>query len=158
MISTLATVELKELSLVNMNITDISFLNNPNFENSLQRLDLRNNQISDMSILKDFNLNEMEVMTLSSNQIADITSIPYLKNISSISLNDNNISDISALLDLPKLDTAFLGNNNITDFRIGEQLKNQGISIYGLYNQNNSEWKDIELDKEYEFEMGDNWW
>ncbi len=155
-ISTLVTVGLDKLSFVNMNITDISFLSNPNFENSLIRLDLSNNQISDMSILKDLNLNEMEVMMLSSNQIADITNISHLKNISLISLDSNNISDISPLLDLPKLDDVFLGNNNISDFRIGEQLKNQGISVYSLYDQNNPKLEDKELDKEYEFEMGKN--
>lgn len=158
--SNLATVELEDLVLANMNITDISFLSNRNFENTLRSLDLSHNQISDISILKYLNLHEMDVIFLDFNQITDITSISHLKNISIISFNNNNISDISALLDLPELNSVFLRGNNILDFSVEEKLKSEGVLVLPSHNQNSSEIEEkngirLELGKEYEFKIGD---
>ncbi len=112
-LSNLTSTKLESLTLCNMQLEDVSFLKNPNFQESLRSL------------------------SLSSNQITDISSISNLKNLRTVRLINNNVSDISALSNLRKLEKAQLYYNNITDFEIANELISDGVEMNGLDSQKN---------------------
>jgi internalin A len=106
---------------------------------NVEQLDLRSNQISDLSPLSELvnlrilrldsnqitdltalsNLKKLEQLTLGRNQITDITPLSNLTNLGgafgSLNLSGNQISDISPLANLTKLQWLSLDNNQITD-------------------------------------------
>jgi hypothetical protein len=98
-------------------ITDISVFNASTFIHDLHNyscLDLRNNQISDISPLSS--VRYVSSLYLDGNLISDITPLNRLLRLDSISLDNNLISDISVLSRFnARLAAASLMNNNISD-------------------------------------------
>jgi len=90
--------------------------------NNLTHLDLINNQITDITILKD--LTNLTQLYLSNNQITDITPLKDLKNLTQLHLSSNQITDITPLKDLTSLTTLYLSYNQITDITPLKDLKN----------------------------------
>lgn len=90
--------QVSKLNLTNNQISDISFL--ANFVN-LWELDLSNNQISDISVLKK--LKNLRHLNLDYNNITIISPIESLSEMVILSLSKNNIHDISPLAKLNNL-------------------------------------------------------
>lgn len=75
--------------------------------------------------LRGLNLNEIpkeilqlpwiQALSLSDNNLSDITLLSQLPNIHKLALTKNNISDIAVLEKLPKLRFIFLGDNQVSD-------------------------------------------
>lgn len=119
----LSSKDIYKLQLNNMNLEDISFLNNPNFKEKLY------------------------ILELFDNQITDISSISNLQNIKILNLSNNNIFDISTLVSLPKLETVSLYNNNLTNLEIVTELMNDGVNIYYASQPKENWLENILLDK-----------
>lgn len=103
-------------------LDDISYVNFDNYDltsedlndivslfPNLYSLDLPNNKITDISMLK--NLKFLYYINLDNNEISDITSLP--NSLSEISLVNNNISDISVLNSFEYLNFLDISNNSI---------------------------------------------
>ncbi|MGB2863112.1 MAG: leucine-rich repeat domain-containing protein, partial [Sedimentisphaerales bacterium] len=80
---------------------------------NLTTLSLSSNQISDISAVKD--LTNLITLYLFNNQISDISALASLIKLTSLDFSLNQISDISALADLTKLIELDLGWNKIND-------------------------------------------
>ncbi|MBS0603884.1 MAG: leucine-rich repeat domain-containing protein [Verrucomicrobia bacterium] len=102
--------QLRELDLYNNNITDVSPLKNLG---QLQKLDLAQNKITDVSALQ--NLLQLQTLELSSNQIRDISALANLAELRELNLIQNQIIDVSALGNCTQLRCLKLSNNQITD-------------------------------------------
>lgn len=98
--------QLRNLSLYNNQITDISVLKNLV---QLQQLDLYLNQITDISALG--HLTRLEFLNLALNQITDVSALESLVNLRWLGLADNRITDASALASLTMLKHLDLKDN-----------------------------------------------
>ena len=87
----------------------------------LKELNLSENEISDISVLKD--LQQLIHLDLSENEISDISVLKDLKQLTFLNLYDNQISDISAFADLNKLASLELSNIPSFDFSLIKDLK-----------------------------------
>ncbi|MBC2137714.1 leucine-rich repeat domain-containing protein, partial [Listeria innocua] len=76
-------------------------------------LSLNNNQISDVSSLPT--LPTLTTLSLNNNQISDVSSLPTLPTLTTLSLDNNQISDVSGLSTLPTLTSLSLNRNQISD-------------------------------------------
>ena len=121
---------------------------------ALQRLDLSDNQITDLTPLNQLtNLNNLglndnrivnltplafltnlETLWLASNQIVDITPLNPLTNLETLWLASNQIVDITPLNPLTNLETLELADNQIVDITPLNQLTNLAWLLLG-YNQ-----------------------
>jgi len=81
--------------------------------NSLEIVDLTNNQITTIGALTD--LPNLIYMDLQNNQITDISGLAGLPNLIFAILNRNRIEDVNALSDLQRLRFLELGTNQITN-------------------------------------------
>jgi len=110
---------LESLDLSNNQIGDISFLKD--FRN-LKSLNLCDTQISDISFLKDFK--QINSLDLSDNRlINDCTFLKDLTGITKLALRYNYIVDYTFLKDLEKLSDLDLTGNHISDFSFLQDLK-----------------------------------
>jgi Leucine-rich repeat (LRR) protein len=82
---------------------------------SLTKLDLNNNQISDIKPLES--LTNLTDLRLGDNQISDIKPLESLTNVDRLFLNNNRISDIKPLQSLTYLIALNLDNNQISDIK-----------------------------------------
>ncbi len=105
-------MHLKYLNLRNNNITDISPI--ADLVN-LKTLDLSDNRISDIGSMK--NLIALENLYLNNNQISNLSVLSNLPNIYHLELTDNNIQDITALSSLVNVHYLYLSNNQISDVK-----------------------------------------
>ena len=80
----------------------------------LGRLDARNKGIQDLTGLQ-FAINLRSMLDLRDNQISDISSIAGLINLQRLYLDDNQISDISPIAGLINLQRLYLDDNQISD-------------------------------------------
>lgn len=80
---------------------------------NLRKLSLLQNNLTDISFIKK--LGNLEFLNLEDNDISDITPVTNLKNIKKLLLNNNNIVNIPDLSMLTGLITLDLRNNLITD-------------------------------------------
>ena len=97
---------LSVLDLRRNNIADISPLTGLS---SLKWLNLENNQISDISPLRD--LTGLSWLNLDGNQISDISPLRNLTNLKGLELRQNQIADITPLANLLDLRSLHLGSN-----------------------------------------------
>ncbi|MEA3450884.1 MAG: leucine-rich repeat domain-containing protein, partial [Bacteroidota bacterium] len=115
--------EIIELGLYECEIKDlnriIDFLKDLK---SLTTLNLRSNNISDISFLKD--LKNLTTLDLSANEISDISVLKDMKSLTSLNLSFNQISDISVLKNLKNLTNLNLERNQITNISVLKELKN----------------------------------
>ena len=89
---------------------------------ALTLLSLSGNEISDISALE--NLTNLTTLNLTSNEISDISALENLTNLTTLNLTSNEISDISALENLTNLTTLNLSFNKISDISVLEGLTN----------------------------------
>ncbi|QLE54522.1 leucine-rich repeat domain-containing protein [Nostoc sp. TCL26-01] len=94
-------------------------------------LDLRNNEISDLSPLAS--LKNLIYLYLGNNEISDLTPLASLSNLSSLSLENNRISDLKPVAGLTKVSAVYLSNNQIRDLRPLTGLSN----VYYIMLNNN---------------------
>ena len=106
-------VELASLTSLQADDRGISELTGLEHAVNLERLSIRSNVLTDISLLGD--LKNLVLLDLGWNHITDISAIALLKNLESLYLDTNQIRDISPLVDLPTLDTLHLRNNKIAD-------------------------------------------
>jgi len=90
-----------------------------NLEN-LQTLELSFNQISDISFLE--NLTGLQTLDLTSNQISDISFLENLTSLQTLELSSNQISNISFLENLTGLQILVLNGNQISNTSFLENL------------------------------------
>ena len=97
---------------------------------NLTRLNLYNNQITDIKPLSGFT--KVTELNLSNNQISDITPLSGLTNLTKLDLKSNRITDITPLSGLINLTKLYLFNNRITDITPLSGLTN--LTKLYLYN------------------------
>jgi len=109
-----SVIRVFELSLYNCKIKSLTPLI-PFFKkmSELEFLDLGNNQISDISPLKE--LKNLEKLNLNGNQITDISPLKELKKLKALNLSGNRINKISELGLKKNLYLLDLSGNQITD-------------------------------------------
>ncbi len=110
---------LTSLNLGNNNINDISFLKNLK---NLQLLTLNNNNIEDISVLK--NLKNLKSLYIYKNKISNLSSLSGLKNLKNLALFSNNISNIEALSKLTNLERLTISFNKISNLSPLKNLTN----------------------------------
>ena len=149
---TIIDIDIKELDLTNKNIgnKELEFLKNINFK-ELQKLDLSDNEISDIKVLENVNFKELQTLQLSDNNISDIKVLENVnfKELQKLILFKNKITDIKILekVKFEKLEIIELGINNISNIDIKElDLSYNEISdIKVLENVNFKEIKELDL-------------
>ena len=120
-------INLKRLTLINNDISDISLLADLT---NLEHLGLSSNDISDISPLAD--LTNLETLWLSSNDISDISPLADLTNLENLELAFNDISDISPLASLTNLKFLHLGLNPISNISALSELTGlTSLSFFG---------------------------
>ena len=102
---------LEEVILNNVDISNINGLEL--LSNSVIRLDLSNNNIEDITNLKDFK--KLRFLNLSSNKIKGIKGLENLKDLTTLYLQNNQISDITPLSMNTSLTTLNLKGNTAID-------------------------------------------
>jgi hypothetical protein len=102
---------------------------------NVRRLDLRGNQISDLTPLS--RLIRLDTLFLFDDQISDLSPLANLTNLEWLRLEGNQISDLSPLASLTKLQNLALGNNQISDLTPLSTLTNLGLDMGSLDLSNN---------------------
>ena len=97
---------------------------------NLIKLDLWNNQISELSPLSE--LTKLETIDLWSNKISDLTPLSKLNNLKVLWLNNNEISNLSPLQNLTQLEVLLLGINDISNLSpLSELTSLRRLELYG---------------------------
>ncbi len=112
-------VNLTELSLVNMAISDVGYLANLT---SLESLSLYGNEITNISALAE--LSDLKELSLGSNDLDDISVLSNLTNLTWLALHSNSINDISAISKLTQLTNLYLDSNDLSDISSLTNLNN----------------------------------
>ena len=99
---------------------------------ALQRLDLSDNQITDLTPLNQ--LTNLNNLGLNDNRIVNLTPLAFLTNLETLWLASNQIVDITPLNPLTNLETLELADNQIVDITPLNQLTNLAWLLLG-YNQ-----------------------
>ena len=115
------------LYLNNLNLSDISFINNISNKTELY-LELKDNTSIDLGQLNEDTLSRITSIDLSGNN--NIKGIEKLVNCQFLYLNNCGLSDISDITKLENLYTLDLGNNQIKDLSKISNLKN--VSVLSL--------------------------
>ncbi len=110
-------LKLEALNISNNSINDIDIVM---YFHSLRKLYVSNmivekNFIWDSLFLPLSNITTLTKLDIKNNNVSDISSLSYLTNLTSLVLDSNRISDISSLSNLTKLIYLFLMLNNISD-------------------------------------------
>ena len=105
--------DLKSITELNASSCDIDSLEGIQYLLNLEVLDLRDNNIKDITPLNG--LRNMIAVDLSYNFIEDIGSLKGLSKLEFLNLEKNSISDINALAELIDLTDLYLSYNNISD-------------------------------------------
>lgn len=79
----------------------------------LMLLDLADNEVSDLTPLKDLKL--LQSLTLARNKIADISPLAGLTRLQYLELSENQVEDIAPLAGLTALNSLYLGGNRVSD-------------------------------------------
>lgn len=89
--------------------------------------------------LPDSTINSIEKLDLSNSQICNLSGLEEFKNLMFLNLSNNNIEDFSKLQELEKLDELNLSNSGITDVSVlipQENDQNKSYSTLDLSNNN----------------------
>ncbi len=103
--------KLRILKLNDNNLSSIEGLRNRNI--FLEVLDLRNNQIQDLTPIAEYK--NIKELYLSNNNITNISNLSGMTGLTEIDLSNNQITDFSNLLSIPNVTTVNLANNLITN-------------------------------------------
>ncbi|EAF9641421.1 hypothetical protein A6I69_13670 [Listeria monocytogenes] len=125
-----------QVSAQSKGVVDISGVENLT---NLTNLDLKYNQISNLSPLENSTTN-LTQLNLGYNQISDISPLKNLLNMVGLYLNNNQITDISFLPNMPKVGILHLHNNQISDL---SPLMNVNLSNIGRLFLGNNQISDI---------------
>ena len=98
---------------------------------SLAELDLENNEITDITPIKD--LTGIQLLDLAKNKISNIGPIAGLVNLQYIQLSDNQIADLSPLAKLANMRSLYLDRNQIKDLGPVSHLS----KLWSLYVRDN---------------------
>ena len=127
---------LTELTATALGIADLTGLE---FATGLTRLDLDNNQITEVSPLSG--LVALEKLHLRNNQITDVSPLTGLSVLAELILSNNQITDISSLLENPGLnggDLVDLRHNPLDDNSIDVHiaaLKERGVQVLDTFSE-----------------------
>ena len=105
--------ELRKLTTLTVESSDVSTLTGLETATDLTALDLSGNAITDISLLQD--LTKLTTLDLSGNAITDMTALGNFTALTTLDLSGNAITDITALAELTELTVLDLGGNAITD-------------------------------------------
>ena len=128
-------VDIKELCLRNHHLGNEGFecLIKIKFK-ELKKLDLSRNKISDLTLLENSNFDKLETLNLNYNHISDINVLERinLKELKELNLVNNKISDINVLekVTFEKLEILNLSNNFVFDStyeKLGNEISNLNI-------------------------------
>lgn len=112
---------IEKLNISDNNITDISILNKCRFK-ELKHFDLSNNKISDITVLKEFKFQKLNELYLNQNKISNIEPLSKidLTHLLRINLSYNNIDDINTFyrVNAPQLKYLNLSHNKIEDITV----------------------------------------
>ncbi|MEJ6949686.1 leucine-rich repeat domain-containing protein [Natronospora cellulosivora (SeqCode)] len=100
---------IRTLNLINGGLKDLNFLSN--LSDTVESLQLDNNQISDLRPIT--HLNELRILGLSSNQIEDLTPLREMEFIRELFLYNNNIKNLEGIENV-KIFTLHVGSNPLT--------------------------------------------
>jgi Leucine-rich repeat (LRR) protein len=107
----LTTEKLAKLTTLEAQQAGITNVSGLEFAVNLKKLDLTDNQISDLSPLRG--LENLEYLNLKWNHVTNITALKGLTNLTYLGLENNQISDISPLSSLRNLTRLNLGVNRV---------------------------------------------
>ena len=140
------------LVINNCELTDISGLskitaNNVDIESDPVQVELKNNNITDVSVLENANI---AILDLSGNK--KINKIGNLKNVVNLNLSDCDIDDASIIQNLSNVKYLYLDNNKIKDINVLDMLPD--LWVCSMKNQKISDeiFFDNEV-KEYKYEL-----
>lgn len=109
---------------------------------SLEDLTMSYNQISDISMLSG--LSNLTILALSNNQISDISPLSGLHKLRHLDVHDNDIADITPLAGLSRLETLFIRYNDISDISVLAGLKSlRHLDIHGNHSSDLSALADL---------------
>ena len=112
---------LTRLDAIDRGIQDLTGIE---FATNLEGLVLRENQVSDISVLGG--LINLSWLDLSGNDVSDISVLGGLINLKWLDLSGNDVSDISVLGGLTNLGSLYLSDNDVSDISVLGGLTNLG--------------------------------
>jgi serine/threonine protein kinase len=127
-------MKVQKLDLTNSAVSDLSDLR---YFVGLTSLELGNNFITDISALS--NLRKLQNLNLEQNSIEDVTPLSGLTRLKELDLNENSIEDISCLSELTQLTMLDIRSNYIGDI---SALKNM-TQMKELYMSSNNDIYDL---------------
>jgi hypothetical protein len=101
----------------------------------LQEMNFSDNQLTDISPLKDFN--KLTTLILRSNEIGDISPIKALSQIRHLDLFANNVTDIAPIAELKQIERLNLHDNPVSNIFILGNLKSLKKFYFSRGNLNN---------------------
>ncbi|MDE7334635.1 MAG: leucine-rich repeat domain-containing protein [Lachnospiraceae bacterium] len=110
--------QLEVLEISNMDMTDISFLEDMP---KLKRLSLEGNGLTDITPIAS--CRNLEELSLSDNGVEELSPLAGLTKLKNLDLSYNNITDISKTGSLLRLKNLNLGYNQISDISVLNELK-----------------------------------
>jgi len=129
--------ELKKLNLIDNNISDIKILEKVKF-NNIEELYLSRNKIKDIGILEKVNLKNLKILYLNENKISDITVFEKVifSKLEELNLSWNEITDIKVLekVNFRDLKILDLSDNDISDIIVFERVKFNKLEELNLSN------------------------
>ena len=94
------------------------------YDETTTRLSLYGHVLKDADIVAVQNLTGLVYLSLTDNQISDLSPLANLTNLTELRLGDNKISDLTPLANLTNLTKLYLGNNQISDLTPLAKLTN----------------------------------
>ena len=125
-------IELYNLDLktfTEQDVLDYCQINSINPYN-IKELNLINNELTDISGIRLFK--NLKYLYLNNNKIKDISVTQYLKNLQSLNIDNNKIKDISVLKYLKELSYLYISDTEIKDISVIKNLNN--LNILGIEN------------------------
>lgn len=108
--------QVQVIQAIDLDITDEVLSVIPYYP-ELKRLYLKGNQISDLELLI-----HLDGLTISHNNLTDISGLRYLKNLTQLDFSNNQVQDISVLARLHKLEQLALHHNRVANITVLAQL------------------------------------
>ena len=151
----LSRLELNQLEILDLSdnsISDITLLKNSSFPN-LQSLSLDGNNITDLSPLCEVNFPCLQGLFSFNNKINDISFLEKVNfpELQSLYLYNNKINDIKALknTNFPLMESLNLYGNNISDINVLEKVNYPKLQFLSLHS---NEIKDISVFEKVKFD------
>jgi Leucine-rich repeat (LRR) protein len=105
--------DVKSLSVITANGAGIHNLAGLEKCKALAQLELANNEVSDLTPLKD--LANLQSLDLANNKIHDISPLAGVKALQYLNLTQNQVTNIAAVKDLTALNALYLSKNKVSD-------------------------------------------